>query len=255
MDNIIATQRVTSPPGTFAIPALTIEGIESKAVRQALLYRIARYVSPEPWGGPSAELGRRKDSMDRLIKHMSHSLTVFRKKGDNSLCVGSRVWWRLAFLTKVTFRTTVQAARPQDLVWLAMRQPERRAGGPEGMPHPLRVNVTPWVMEARGAFLSGNGPSTLEILFERRFVVRFFLDKIPQEMLDYIKKGDKILIKHHQVWMLPQVAHIKSKKSHPIHTVIPPDGPSKGHEWGIKASKMHTTNWIGIECARPLSAI
>jgi len=64
VDAYISANRIPSPPSTLAIK--TALPPEDVGVRHAILLRILRYVSPQPWGSLKAEAGRREANLSRM---------------------------------------------------------------------------------------------------------------------------------------------------------------------------------------------
>ncbi|KAF8965280.1 PP-loop family-domain-containing protein [Flammula alnicola] len=259
VDKLIEKYRIPSPPGTFMISPSSLKAIESQVLREALLYRITRYVSPEPWGNPRSELGRRKASVNRLITHLCdvHSLA---SKTNDSLCVGSSVWWRLVAVLGNRLRTTVKGLDTQKMAWLALRQPNQRSrennkAGKNGL-DTLHSEVTDQIIQIREAWLSQKASKTMELLFDRRFLIRFHVDKIPLDILESLSAGDRIIVEPTKPWTLPRVIHLHEGVSTTLHTEIVPLPPFRNRELGSR--KKHEdvkSDWITIESWRPLSAI
>ena len=64
VDAYISTNRIPSPPSTLALKtALPPEDVD---VRHAIILRVLRYVSPQPWGSPKAEAGRREQNLSGI---------------------------------------------------------------------------------------------------------------------------------------------------------------------------------------------
>ncbi|KDR73559.1 hypothetical protein GALMADRAFT_228003 [Galerina marginata CBS 339.88] len=255
VDKFIAKHRLPSPPGTFMMSPLSLEEIDSPLILEALVLRIARYISPEPWGSPRSELGRRKSSIDRLVKHL-RDYQRYRSRNNNSICVGSSVWWRLVTIGRNQMRTTVRAKPVKDISWIAVRQPGHRLADAAEVPlHPLRLNVTQKIRERREAWLARKAPKTLEVLFDCRFLIRFHVDKIPADILESISTRGKIEIKPRESWIFPQVMHVVNKEPTLIHNNIVHQPFFLEKEWGTKLRHDINADWIDMEYFRPLSAI
>lgn len=233
---------------------LALAEIESPIVREALLYRITRYVSPEPWGSPRAELGRRKTSVDRLVKHL-YTFENFRSKSNNSLTVGSHVWWRLIEIRRNQVKTTLQASMIQNLNWIASRQPKHRLEDTPAGQHPLKRNVNPELLEWQKAWQAGEKSPVFEVLYDCRFLIQFQLDKMPLDIQDGLSTGEKIYIKPRGVWNVPQVILMSKRNSRAIQWHIEKTSHSLPKEWGTKMERDIRSGWITIEYFRPISAI
>jgi tRNA(Ile)-lysidine synthase len=255
VDDFIAKNRLPSPPGTLRLPVLPLQEIDSQLVREALLYRMARFVSPEPWGSPRAELGRRKASMNRLLACV-WDLPMIRAKVSNSVTVGSGVWWRLMAYGKNQLRSSLQDFGVKDLSWVALRQPAAKSDPDREVFRPLKLNVTHQLLQMRQEWLSNQETDTLEILFDRRFLISFRVDKIPNQILDsLLSKSSSIQVIPRTPWILPQVVHHYQRKDFPIHKSIIRQEFFWEKEYGTKLFKDVSSDWISIELFRPVTAL
>jgi len=255
VDEFIAKHRLSSPPGTLRLPVLPLQEIDSQLVREALLYRIARFVSPEPWGSPRAELGRRKASMNRLLKCV-WNLDMIRTKVSSSVVVGSGVWWRLVAFGKNQLRSSLQDFGVKDLSWVALCQPTAKSDAEREVFRPLKINVTRQLLQMRKEWLSNQGRETLEVLFDRRFLISFRVDKMPNQILESLSSNSSsIQIIPRTPWILPQVVHHYQRKDFPIHQTIVRQEFFWEREYGTKQPKNISSDWISIELFRPVTAL
>jgi len=235
-----------------SIPALL--NITSPIVRQALVLRMLRYVSYEPWGSPRSEVGRRQDSVNRLIKNLWDKQSL-RNRKNISFTVGSGVWWKPAFVTKThLLRTVVNTFAIKDLVWYAARHPSIKSPTAP-VTDTLRFVMTDKLRAGRAAWDAKEGPNTLELLYDRRFLIRFRLDKMPQELFDALEKNGGVVIKPRSPWFLPQIDFKQSKVFTVLHTQIKRDQFTWEREWGTKIYKDTISDWITIEYIRPISSL
>lgn len=227
--------------------------ITSPIVRRALVLRILRYVSYEPWGSPRSEVGRRQDSVNRLIRNLWDEQSLHR--GENiSFTVGSGVWWKPALVTKShVLRTVVKTFAINDLVWCAARHPSIKSPAP--VTDTLRIVMTDKLRTGRAAWEAKEGPNTLEILYDRRFLIRFRLDKMPQELFEALKKNGGVVVKPRSSWFLPEINFEQSKVFTVLHTEIKRDQFTWEREWGTKIYKDTASEWITIEYIRPISSL
>lgn len=255
MDDFIAKHRLSSPPGTLRLPALPLQEIDSQLVREALLYRVARFVSPEPWGSPRAELGRRKSSMNRLLTSV-WDLPMTRAKVSRSVTVGSGVWWRLMAYGKNQLRSSLQNFGVKDLSWVALRQPTAKSDPEREVFRPLKLNVTGQLLQMRQEWLSNQETNTFEVLFDRRFLISFRVDKIPNEILQsLLSNSGSVQVVPRTPWILPQVVHHYQRKDFPIHKSIIRQEFFWEKEYGTKQFKDVSSDWISIELFRPVTAL
>lgn len=236
-----------------SIPALL--EITSPLVRQALVLRMLRYVSYEPWGSPRSEAGRRQGSVKRLMNVLWDAQSL-RNRKNISFTVGSGVWWKPAFVTKKTLllRTVVNEMPINDLMWYASRHPSIKSPTAP-VADTLRFVMTDKLRAGRVAWEEKSGPSTLELLYDRRFLIRFQLDKMPQELFDALKKNGGVVIKPRSPWFLPEINFKQSKVFTVLHTEIKRDQFTWERQWGTKIYKDTVSDWITIEYIRPISSL
>lgn len=237
MDEIIVKHRLPSPPGTFMISAAVLDKVDCPNIKDSLIFRISRYVSPEAWGSPKAELGRRKSSVERLRHRMSAS-----SKTSTSICAGSHVWWRPLPVKCVS--ATVDNVSHGEITWLAQRQPPSLASAARFFSVEIKKELLDWRDKRVG--------KTTEVLFDRRFVIRIDPEKVPQNILDDLSLGSKVVIEPSQHWFLPEVMLRGEENAEPVHTHV--NWPYDWRKFWHRKSEVYS-NWISIEYIRPISAI
>lgn len=235
-----------------SIPALL--EITSPIVRQALVLRMVRYVSYEPWGSRRSEVGRRQESVKRLIRNLWDAESL-RNRKNISFTVGSGVWWKPAFVTKHhLLRTVIQTFPIKDLVWFASRHPSIKS--PDApVSDILRFPMTDELRAGRMAWEAKKGPKSMEFLWDRRFLICFRLDKMPQELSDALKTNGGVVVKPRSPWFLPEIRFKQNKEFTVLHTKIKPGPFTWQREWGTKHYKDTESDWITIEYIRPLSSL
>ena len=256
MDEILETNRRVTAPGSLMISIPPLLEITSPIVRQALVLRILRYVSYEPWGSLRSEVGRRQKSVDRLVKVLWDAKAL-RYRKNISFTVGSGVWWKPAFVTKGhILKTVVKELNIQDLMWFAHRHPSiNHPTAPVSDKDNLRIVMTDRLREGRIAWESNEGPDTLEVLFDRRFLIRFRLDKMPEDLFEALKTNGGVIIKKRSPWHLPEVCFKQSKEYTVIHTLVQREKFTWVREWGTKTYIDTESNWITIHYVRPISSL
>ena len=215
------------------ISAVDLDKVDCPDIKNLLLFRITRYVSPEPWGNPGAELGRRKSSVERLRQHISPPGVI-----DASICVGSYVWWRPLSFRKNFIRAIVNNASADEIVWLAQRQPPSVASTSNS-----------------SIFMYGDQQELIrtELLYDRRFVIRIRPEKVPQKITKALSSGHKIVIETSKQWFLPEIILCGEDFSELVHThVIWPYNWRRTFRYGRDDI---VSDWATIEYIRPISAI
>lgn len=203
------------------IKSSTFKEIPDPLIRESLLYRIAQYVSPEPWGSPRAQLARANKAILRLFHHLLNSENL----DDRSLCVGSKVWWRAVQVNEEDHRK-VRA-------WMACRQPPA-SQSKTGMSE---------ILDFRH---SSN--RIFEHLYDNRFLVRIYKDKMPS----WIQSSDaRLILFSDRPYYIPEI-HLSGQGPRQIlHTdIIWP------YSWRreFRYSRPHIAcDWIEIEYIRPMT--
>ena len=228
--------------------------ITSPLVRQALVLRILRYVSYEPWGSLRSEAGRRQKSVNRLTRVLWDE-SALRNRKNISFTVGSGVWWKPAFVTKGhVLRTVVNTLPIKDLMWFASRHPS--VNSPTApVSDNLRIVMTSELREGRIAWEAGEGLDTLEVLFDRRFLIRFRLDKMPEDLFEGLKTNGGVVIKKRSPWHLPEINYKQNKVYTVIHTQIQREKFTWVREWGTKTYIDTDSDWITIQYIRPITSL
>ena len=105
------------------------------------------------------------------------------------------------------------------------------------------------------AWEAKEGPPVVELLFDRRFLIRFRLDKMPQDLFEALKINGGVVVKKRSPWHLPEVNFKQSKVYTVIHTLIKRDRFTWVREWGTKTYVDTESDWINIEYIRPISSL
>jgi tRNA(Ile)-lysidine synthase len=222
------------------ISAVDLDKVVCPDVKDLLLFRITRYVSPEAWGNPRAELGRRKSSVERLRQRISTS-----NKIDTSICVGSHVWWRPVSVTKKGVRATVDNVPLDEIAWISQRQPPAVTSDTNVSSFTIDKEVLMWRDE--------RVQMRTQVLFDRRFVIRIHPEKVPQNIVSALSMGSKIVIEPSQQWFLPEIILRGENADELVHTYV-----TWPYEWRTTFRYRRgevVSDWATIDCIRPISAI
>ena len=229
------------------VAATNLEKIESPAIREALLFHIARYVSPEPWGHPRAELGRSKTGVKRLADRLWPLNNL-----NCSICVGSHVWWKPVLLAKEgRARPLADEGKVEfdKLAWIAQRQPPERYNPHASVQHTIELGMKDLAKCVRG------GTKEVALLYDLRFLIRINTGKLPQYIKTSLAIGGSLLIDSTRPWYIPEVRHRQrtSDTSEPVHTHI---------TWPYEWRKMFgytrgvvDSDWITIKFIRPITSL
>ena len=228
------------------VAATNLETLESPAIREALLFHVARYVSPEPWGHPRAELGRSKTSVKRLVDRLWPLNNL-----NCSICVGSHVWWKPVVAREGHARPLANEGKAEfhELAWIAQRQPPERYNPHASVQHKIELDMEGLAKKIRG------GTKEVEILYDLRFLIRINTGKLPQYIRTSLATGGRLLIDSTRPWYIPEVRHRKSASdiSELVHTHV-----TWPYEWrktfGYTRDEIDS-DWITIEFIRPITTL
>jgi tRNA(Ile)-lysidine synthase len=195
-----------SPPGTLILSSHALPAIVDPTVRLAFVLRVMRYVSFHPWGSLRADGNRRKSSIQRIID------TLWRSEGAPPFTAGGGVLWQPAiFGAKRRLRVGTQCydlqVHPGERrAWIACRLPAvpYHALQNSELPPKLDIDITERLVTAMRC-----GNDSLEVLFDCRFLVRFDLSQIPEELVgalrNYEERGVSLRIKPRTKFYWPKV--------------------------------------------------
>jgi tRNA(Ile)-lysidine synthase len=237
VDEIIAKYRLPSPPGTFMMSAVDLHKVVCPDIKDLLLFRITRYVSPEAWGNPRAELGRRKSSVERLRQHISASSKI-----ETSICVGSHAWWRPLAVREKGVRATVDNVPLDEIAWLSQRQPPA-------------VTKFPSSKTDKELFMWRDKRIDMrtQVLFDRRFVIRIHPEKIPTNIISALSLGSNVVIEPSQQWFLPEIILRGENTDELVHTCV--TWPYEWRKTFRYGRREVVSDWATIDYVRPISAI
>lgn len=235
-----------SPPGTLILSSHALPAIVDPTVRLALVLRAMRYVSFHPWGSLRADGNRRKSSIQRVID------TLWRSTGAPPFTVGGGVLWQPAiFSAKRQLRVGTQCYDLQlypgeRRAWIVSRLPAvpYHALETSALSSKLDVDITERLVTAMS---SGN--DSLEVLFDCRFLVRFDLSQIPEELVgalqNYKETEVNIRIRPRTKFYWPKVLLRQPRCPDTLYAVLKEDG---------QTDTFGRQPWISMEYIRLLDA-
>ncbi|KAF9469291.1 PP-loop family-domain-containing protein [Collybia nuda] len=263
-----------SPPGTHLVSIAGLSRVHDETIRHAMILRIMRCVSFHPWGSLRADGDRRQ----RRIAQIAENLWVpnpFAKK-IRMFVAGGGVLWTPVTVKDGRIRTPDRifaggVAEDGRYAWLASRQPPLHRSKMEalGETSTLEINITSHLVRALRGWKAG-APSTIEILYDCRFIITFDLNKMPKGLAQGIETPntkEKILILSNTRWYWPQVVRewfslktvLHSEIDHkPVNTFL--SAVQKNIEfdhtvaWKLRENPI-SAEWINIKWIRPLDAI
>ncbi|KAG8932141.1 hypothetical protein FRC02_001614 [Tulasnella sp. 418] len=173
----------------------------STAVKHSLLLRVLRFISPRPWGQPSAEAGRHVTQLSALAERIfqSDKIPILLHKPFTH---GADVLWTPVYLRSdgsiklVSPSTTIKVN--DRFGWLASRSPIRNFGASSDRPRTISVDVEKQI----------NQRCPIDVLWDNRFVVTIRPWLFPDNVLDVLTKESsscRIAVVGQGRWVLPRV--------------------------------------------------
>ncbi len=184
---------VQSPPGTFILAAdrLSTTAMDP-LVQHAIVLRILRYVSPQPWGSTRAQAGRRRESLQRIVQRVwdpdpaSKTRTPFE--------AGAYILWTPLRICQDGRLKYEQPRRDERFGWLASRAPPPRHCK-EDFDRDISAELLPSKERA-------------EVLCDNRFLITFRLEAISpgDPVMASVKEGSgRVMLVLGGRWLWPQV--------------------------------------------------
>jgi tRNA(Ile)-lysidine synthase len=232
-----------SPIGTFLLSAHNLSEITDEAVRKALVLRIMRYVSFNPWGSMRAEGNRRRASIQQIVDKLWHPNPLESRIGR--FVAGSGVLWEYVVSTRPNGRVIrVRAGRvPEGAVgWLASRMAQTRQM-PQGEENPLIRDVTSLLSQP-------SKTEVVDVLYDCRFLVRFNVAKMPTDITATITSTghhSRIVILADTIWLWPKVWWMKTWEDPVALASVDEQLEAEGRE-------EDSSSWIHFEWIRSLDA-
>lgn len=204
-----------------------------------MIRRILRYVSPFPWGSPSAEAGGRSDSLKRLSDTLSNTYN------PRKLTAGAGVLWTPVFVDSDGKLLSVpKSGKGAKFAWLASRQPPIRRPSPgkgsgewsDSEDSRMTLDITSVLTSA----LRKDPPNGLvEVLYDCRFLLRIRPHLLPlgvRTALTHEQEGSdgdrraagKVLVVPHSRYFLPRVLFRRTRQAPPFG-LAPTQEDGSGH--------------------------
>lgn len=242
---------IPTPPSTLFIPQRVNE--LSSDVQLAVILRVLRYVSPNPWGCLSSESYRRSRSLQTIISHVFGSKPASEAK---SFSAGSGVLWVPVVRTPSgDIRRRATNSSPGSLPgWLAQRLPPPSAD--RANKHAGAVTFcedrSPGSRDHRvwseGQYIAVNGRRRLRFLFDCRFIVQVELDHLSDHLRTKLGAVARITLISNGKYCLPRISLTDDQGKHFIwdcpEEYLLPGGPVETQQ-----------DWITVEHVRTLMAL
>ena len=143
--------------------------------KRTLVLRILRYVSPLPWGSPTAEAGRRTKSLDRIAAYLWGTKTLQTKP----FTAGGQVLWSPVIVNsanEIRF-STMNGNKDYRPAWLASRLP------------PFRGQLGMLAMDISNDLRSNLAQRQVRFLWDNRFLVTCRMEDLDERMVYDLMAG------------------------------------------------------------------
>ncbi|KAF8629989.1 hypothetical protein AX15_003161 [Amanita polypyramis BW_CC] len=267
VDSHLKRCRLPSPPGTFLLSCRALSSVQGDLVRTALALRVMRYVSFFPWGSTRADGNRRKKMREQIFEKL-WTPDPFGA-GLGMFVAGGGVLWIPVLVRGGKIKTPERVGRagvgPNEVIgWLASRQPplNKRTMQDRNMHNPLRIDVTEMLKKKLGEGCSG---STVDVLYDCRFLVRFHRTKIPLDVFNDLTGSERVRIHilPHTRWYLPKVVLEKGDDLRVLYSDIAEDknlfpfmlSDRDPKSYWERSDRAVVSDWIQVEWIRPLTAL
>jgi tRNA(Ile)-lysidine synthase len=231
-----------------------------------------RYVSPHPWGSLRAEANRRGSSIEQIVEKVWNP-DPWAANAKPFHAGGGVLWSPVVVSRTGRIRTLDQIQTKQwlqQIGWLASRQqPVNELK--TGTPNPLYLELTSKLAETIHASRErGTIAGEMLALYDCRFLLRFSIPMMPQNLVDSITgpgQTGRIAVQPHTKWHLPKIvwqregvpdevfiSDVKQESGYDIinHLQEMLHGP---HPNALSGDDSSAQRWIKIESVRSLKAI
>ncbi|KAI0075258.1 hypothetical protein K474DRAFT_1664426 [Panus rudis PR-1116 ss-1] len=251
--NLITAMALPSPPSTLFFSVDDLRKIEEHELRISFVRRILRYVSPYPWGHPSAEAHGNRLALNDIAQKIWCNEKETSPRGFSP---GSGVLaWPVVIRPDGQVRS--REPEPEDRrAWFFQRQPAfsverlRRLG----KSNPLFIDIT-----ANLQSLRWKGQPSLDVIYDNRFLVRIRVADLPKNLLPSLDdpglKGT-VVLEPDTKYFLPQLLWRRvGSKDHSLAKVVL-DSKRGGNNFmvGPAALKVNVP-WVRISQIRPIDDI
>lgn len=269
VDSALKSCSLPTIPGTLLFSKIALDQVAHPDVRRALVLRVLRYVSPYPWGSMNADAGRRKVSISRMTEQL------WERVNENieirPFTAGGGVLWSPVIMRGESFRIwppvdNVQLLEDETLGWIASRLPPLHRDKIKllGIPNTLEIDATKTMVDAYQEWRNG-GPSTISILYDSRFLLKFELDKMPQKIIscfiDNPANKNRLMLLPRTRWFLPEIIIERNCIPETLHNRVSKEPTTRGF---LVPRMRHCkdgltggidSGWINAQWVRPLTAL
>lgn len=203
VDDALKSVLKPSPISTALISEDDLCAVADKAVRNGIVRRVLRYVSPFPWGHPRAEAGGRSANLQRIVASLCEDNVQKRTQKDarTKFVAGAAVLWSPVIVGSnghIKYREGLNSGEKR--CWLASRQPpirtldylnedsSRQSGISENAAaNPLELDISSLFAGNRLNHIRG----VTEVLYDCRFLIRIDTHKLSSYVSRSIIQSDQ----------------------------------------------------------------
>lgn len=242
MDKFLDDQRRPSHLGTLVLPQSLFQSAMNPLTQKALIERVLRYVSPDPWGSLRAQGFGRSSSIDRIMDNLQRPMTATTP----AFVTGSHVLWQPGCYRNGKFKKTPPAVGDVP-AWIASRQPPAKKNiglsqqgtaseslGPRDITQLVAGGM-------RRLDSDSSSQDVIDILWDNRFRIRIRPSNVPKDIKAALDLPDASLaLEADEKWYQPRLV-LRTGDSRidiPFKTI------QKSH-----------SRWARIEFIRPLSSV
>ena len=178
-----------SPPATLLLSSPRLLDIQDATVRFAMILRVMRYISFHPWGSIRADGDRRRAGIDRISNHLCHLWPSAEPAVLKKFTAGGGVLWSPVLYhphkrLKPVIGPLGDLQQPEgtQIAWLASRMPPFFKNPQEGAGSASRLIVDITHQLHAADTKSDSHTTTLDVLYDCRFLVRFDLERMPKHV-------------------------------------------------------------------------
>ena len=247
--SVLKQSLVPSPPTTLLLPQAALATITNRDIGTALVRRILRHVSPQPWGHISAEAGGSCHALQEIIDTLQKPRLDLHAS-PTSFTMGAKVWWRPVYLrgNKVGFGVGSREDSNVRLAWLAQRERPLAATRLDkiGVTDVLSKDIT---HSLRHALLYRE--TSYSFLYDCRVFVEFNVSACPSALVRAIRddKTTSVLVLPSTQFYLPQI--IQRTPGFPDEVLATFQWPNEPLRmmWAPKTPQ-HSAFWVHMSSVR-----
>lgn len=194
--------------------------ISAELVRQAIVMRVLRAVSPEPWGSPASQANRRSENIRRVSQRLFTPYSQLSPEERKSFMAGASVIWQpMRICPDGSLRHFISTQSKGDKLDELGMKPGDRVGWLASRAKPMGwskdnepVDISASILDAHDQWSQQPRPdpdAVHEVLWDKRFTIRIRLARAPDTLFDNLRYGARVLVVPEGAWWWPRVALVQ----------------------------------------------